>query len=114
VALACGCPTYAALPCSIPCKDLKVKMMTFTVNGAKTLNEQFSQGGLSGVKVQNTWMSDWKDRLMAVLMNPMVYFAMIATAVVSVTLMMVFGCWYRFLHGAKKEGSMALLDSEGY
>lgn len=85
VTLDCGCNPYAGLPCSISCSELRRKMMSFTVSGSSLLNEQFAEGGLSGVQVKNTWMEAKRDRLRALLMNPILATVALVVGVASLT-----------------------------
>lgn len=85
VTLDCGCNPYAGLPCSISCSELRHKMMSFTVSGSSLLNEQFAEGGLSGVQVKNTWMEAKRDRIRALLMNPLLATVALVVGVASLT-----------------------------
>jgi len=103
VKLQCGCNPYANLPCSISCADLKVAMMKFTIAGSKELNEQFVSGGLSGLKVKNTFMHKTSDRLVAVFMDPTVLLVTIIVAVMCTTLGVVGIVYYKCIHSDANE-----------
>jgi len=112
VKMECGCNPYANLPCSISCADLKVRMMKFTVSGSSQLNQDFVAGGLSGLKVQNTYMHSKRDRLVAVFMDPTVLLFTIVVAVMCSTLGVVGLIYYKCLHSTSSEdGSRSLLDT---